>query len=139
MGIKEATAVQIENNLKDPTSPYYLGQQYEHVLDFPASTTPVTQQRFVRLTDQHAHYYSYLYAGLYLAEIEHQWKTAGYDISNRPDILATLFNVGFDNSKPKANPQSGGAAIPIGGQVYSFGSLAGQFYNSSELTTEFPR
>ncbi len=141
MGIKEATAVQIENNLKDSTSPYYLGPQYEHILDFPATTTPtnISQVRFVRLTDQHNHYWSYLYAGLYMAEIEHQWKTAGFDISKQPDILATLFNVGFDNSHPKANPQSGGAPIPIGSQIYSFGSLAGQFYNSRELANEFPR
>ena len=139
MGIKEVTAVQIENNLKDPTSTYYLGSQYEHMLDFSTTTTDIAQARFTRMTDQHAHYYSYLYAGLFLAEIEHQWRAAGFDISNRPEILSTLYNVGFANSHPNANPQSGGAPIPIGNQTYSFGTIASQFYNSNELITEFPK
>ncbi len=141
MGIKEVTAVQIEKNLKDSTSPYYLGAQYEHALDFPATTTSATisQIRFTRMTDQHAHYYSYLYAGLYLAQIEHQWRAAGFDISSRPDILATLYNIGFTNSHPNADPQSGGAPIPIGDKTYSFGSIAASFYNSNELLDEFPR
>jgi hypothetical protein len=138
MGIKEATAVQIENNLKDPTSPYYLGAQYAHLLDF-ATNTNIQEERFTRLTDPHNHYYNYLYGALYIAEVEHQWKTAGFDISNRPDVIATLYNIGFIRSVPKANPEVGGAPIPIGNQTYAFGQLAGQFYNSNELTSEFPK
>jgi hypothetical protein len=137
MGIKEDTAVQIENNLKDPTSPYYLGPDYAHLLDF--QTGDISQERFARMTDQHDHYYSYLYAGLYLREVETQWKNAGFDISNRPDILSTLYNIGFANSKPNADPQSGGAKITLGTQTESFGSLAAEFYNSNELLDEFPR
>jgi hypothetical protein len=68
-----------------------------------------------------------------------QWKQAGFDISKKPDILATLYNIGFVGSKPNANPQSGGAAIRIGNKTYSFGSLALEFYNSNELIDEFPR
>ena len=140
MGIKEETALQIEKNLKDTTSPFYLGSKYENLLDFnTATSTGITDQRFIRMTDQHAHYYSYLYAGLYLKQIETQWKNAGFNISNRPDILSTLYNIGFKNSKPNANPQSGGAEIPIAGKTYSFGSFAGAFYNSNELLMEFPR
>ena len=140
MGIKEDTAVQIENNLKDKTSPYYLGQENEHLLDFSNSTsTNISNQRFIRMTDQHAHYYSYLYAGLYLKEIINQWKLAGFDISKRPEVLSTLYNIGFKNSKPNANPNSGGAQIPVAGKIYSFGSFAANFYNSNELTDEFPK
>ena len=143
MGIKEETAIQIENHLKDRTSPFYLGFSYEHLLNFPSSsalnTDEIKQQRFTRLTDQHAHYYSYLYAALYLKQFETQWKNAGYDISNRPEILSTLYNIGFANSKPNSNPQSGGAEIDLGDHKYSFGSLAAEFYNSSELISEFPR
>ncbi len=148
MGIKEDTAVHIENNLKNPTSPYYLGLQYEHILDFKTASTSgnsannstdVSMERFTRMTDQHKHYYNYLYAGLYLAEIEHQWKQAGFNISDRPEILSTLYNIGFSGSKPNANPQSGGAPIPIGNQTYSFGTIAAQFYNSNELLSEFPK
>lgn len=138
MGIKEDTAIQIENHLKDPASPFYLGKDREHILDF-ATTTDIKQERFIRMTDQHAHYYSYLYAGLYLKQITQQWKSVGFDISNKPEILSTLYNVGFANSKPKADPQSGGAPIPIGDRVYSFGTIAAEFYNSNELVDQFGR
>jgi hypothetical protein len=137
MGIKEDTAIQIENYLKDKTSPYYLGKSFENLLDFQAAD--IKQERFTRMTDQHAHYYSYLYAGLYLKEVMMQWKTAGFDISDRPDILTTLYNIGFANSKPKSDPQSGGAEINLYGHIYSFGSLGKEFYDSNELTDEFPR
>ena len=137
MGIKEETAIQIENNLKNKSSQFYLGPEYEHLLNF--QTSDIKNERFVRMTDQHAHYYSYLYAGLYLKQVETQWKNAGFDISNKPAVLSTLYNIGFANSKPNANPQSGGAEIKIGDHVYSFGSLGAEFYNSNELTSEFPR
>ncbi|MDR3558902.1 MAG: hypothetical protein P4L58_00675, partial [Candidatus Pacebacteria bacterium] len=39
MGVKQQTAEKIENNLKDQSSPYYLGQQYEHLLDYLPGTT----------------------------------------------------------------------------------------------------
>jgi hypothetical protein len=144
MGVKEETAIQIEQHLADQTSAFYLGTQYEHLLDFHIDNTDNTKdERFKRMTDQHDHYYSYLYAGLYIKEIETQWKSAGFDISTgnklRPDIIATLYNVGFANSKPNANPQSGGAPIPVGTQTWSFGSLAQSFYNSNELLDEFPK
>jgi hypothetical protein len=143
MGVKEDTAIQIENNLKNTSSPFYLGAEYAHLLDFSTASAnsygEQKQERFARMTDQHDHYYSYLYAGLYLHEIETQWKSAGFDISARPEILSTLYNVGFANSKPNANPQSGGAAITLDTQTESFGTLAAQFYNSNELLDEFPR
>ncbi len=142
MGIKEDTAISVENNLKNPASPFYLGPSYEHLLDFSSPKLDlgqIKQERFTRMTDQHAHYYSYLYAGLYLKQVETQWKSAGFDISGRPDILSTLYNIGFENSKPNANPQSGGAEIPVAGKIYSFGSFSAQFYNSGELLAEFPK
>jgi hypothetical protein len=137
MGIKEDTAIQIENNLKNPASPYYLGAQYAHLLDF--QTGDPQEERFARMTDQHDHYYSYLYAGLYLREVETQWKSDGFDISGRPEIISTLYNIGFANSHPNADPQSGGAAITLGTQTESFGALAAEFYNSNELLVEFPK
>jgi hypothetical protein len=142
MGMKEATAIQVENNLKDPTSPFYPGAQYEHLLDFPvsaATTTPLSEQRFARMTDSHQHYYNYLYAALSIKEIETQWTHAGFPIENRPDVIATLYNIGFEHSTPNANPQVGGAAIVINGVTYSFGGLAKQFYESNLLLDVFPR
>ncbi len=136
-GVKPDTAKEIESNLASTTSPYYLGDSYAHLLDF--STSNHDQERFDRLTDQHNHLYSYLYAGLYISQVIHQWKAAGIDISNNPGVIATLFNVGFSHSLPHADPQIGGAEIDINGKAYSFGGLAAEFYNSSELTDVFPQ
>ncbi|MFA5022690.1 MAG: hypothetical protein WC385_01875 [Candidatus Paceibacterota bacterium] len=135
MGLKEETAKQIETNLRDSNSTFYLGQDKEALLDF--STDDPSAERFARLTDSHDHYYSYLYPALYLKELMAQWQKAGYNIEGRPEILATLFNLGFTKSVPKADPQVGGAEIEISGQKYSFGSLAYQFYYSDELLNEF--
>ncbi|CAN5757968.1 hypothetical protein BH11PAT2_BH11PAT2_02510 [soil metagenome] len=137
MGMKEATAVQVENNLKDPTSPYYLGPQYEHLLDFPAGTTDIAGARFTRMTDQHDHYWSYLYAGLYIKEVEAQWAKAGFPIDSNPAVISTLYNIGFAHSTPNANPQVGGAAITLSDGTRSFGALAAEFYNSN-LLPQFP-
>ncbi|MES2314686.1 MAG: hypothetical protein V4524_01985 [Patescibacteria group bacterium] len=139
MGIKQDTAIQIENNLEDASSPWYIGEASAHILDYPATTTDKDAERFARLTNEHDRYYSYLYGACALKELISQWNKAGIDISSRPEILATLFNIGFQNSHPHPNPESGGAAITLGTTTYSFGDLAGRFYYSNELVNEFPR
>ena len=140
LGLKQDTLVEIENNLKDQNSPFYLGKNYEKILDFNASSTISNdEQRFNRITDEHNPYYSYLYTSIFIKQIEKQWKDAGFDISDRPEIIATLFNIGFIHSKPNLNPQVGGAEITIGTETYSFGRLAYEFYYSDELLEEFPR
>lgn len=136
MGIKEETAKQIEVNLKAKASPYYLGPAYEDLLDF--KTGDISSERFNRLIDSKNHYYSYLYTALYLKQIMRQWELSGYNISDKPEILATLFNLGFSKSVPKAEPQVGGAEIEVGNEKYSFGGLAFQFYYSKELLDNFP-
>ena len=136
MGIKEETAIKIENNLKDPASKYYLGPQYEHLLDF--KTSDVTSERYDRLADDKNHYYSYLYGALYLKEMMKQWKDAGYGIDWRPEIIGTLFNVGFPQSRPNPDPKVGGSHVNIGGEDYSFGAMSYEFYYSGELLDEFP-
>lgn len=136
MGMKEETAIQVEENLKSPKSVFYLGSDFENLLDF--STNDSSGERFARLTDQHNHYYSYLYSALFLKQIMLQWQKAGYDISGRPEVLATLFNLGFNKSQPKAKPQTGGAEIEINGTNHSFGGLVFQIYYSGELAAVFP-
>jgi len=137
MGMKEETAVVVETNLKDPTSPYYLGPSYEHKLDF--ATADITGERFTRMTDQHDHYWSYLYAGLYLKQIMTQWEKAGFPITDRPEILSTLYNIGFKYSVPNADPKVGGAGLTIAGRAYSFGGIANDFYQSTLLVDVFPK
>lgn len=136
MGIKQETAVEIEKHLKDPSSPFYLGKNFEHVLDF--KTDNPDKERFERLTNEDDRYYSYLYGALMLAQIERQWDLAKFSITNNAGIVSTLYNIGFTNSKPKALPQIGGAEIEVGETKYSFGGLAQSFYNSDELIEEFP-
>ncbi len=137
MGLKQETAEMIEAHLKDSASPFYIGKDFEGLLDF--KTEKHGQERFERITDENSRFYSYLYTGLYLKQIITEWKAAGYDIADRPDILSTLFNIGFSHSNPKANPEVGGSEIEIGDTTYSFGGLAGEFYQSDELTEAFPR
>jgi hypothetical protein len=137
MGMKEDTAIQVERNLKDTTSPYYLGSEFEHLLDF--KTADIETERFTRMTDQHDHYWSYLYAGLFLKQIMAQWEKAGFPINDRPDILSTLYNIGFKYSNPNASPQVGGAGLTIAGKEYSFGGIARDFYKSDLLIDVLPR
>ena len=135
-GIKEHTAIQIEEHLKNPKSVYYLGEKYEHLLDF--KTANPTQERISRLTDFHNHYYSYLYAAIFLKQVKMQWERAGFPIDHRPEILVTLFNVGYPQSVPKAHPKVGGSTIKIKDKAYTFGAVAYQFYYSGELYDLFP-
>lgn len=136
-GIKDDTARAVEAHLVDTTSQFYLGKSFENSLLF-SSTTDNDQERFTRIVDEHNHLYAYRYAALYIVQVESAWKKAGYPITNRPEIIATLWNLGFEKSKPHANPLSGGAAIDIEGKEYSFGELARLFYYSDEMIELFP-
>ncbi len=135
-GIKTNTAIAIENNLKDTTSPYYVGPSFENILDF--DTPDSDGERMTRLTDPKNHYYSYLYTGIFMREVMAQWQKAGFPINDRPEILATLFNIGFARSKPSAEPQTGGTTFAISGIDYTFGGIAYEFYYSDELIQDFP-
>jgi hypothetical protein len=135
-GIKTETAVTVEKNLEDQSSDYYPGPAYAHLLDF--KTSDHDTERYNRITDQHNHYYAYLYAALFIKEVEAQWAKAGYDISGRPEIISTLYNLGFAGSHPNADPHVGGTTITIGGTNYTFGSLGYEFYYSGELENVIP-
>ena len=101
-GIKDFTAEAVEQHLQDPSSEFYMGKAYEHLLDF--ETDDHATERYNRLVDYRNHLYSYIYTGCILHQTMLQWRRAGYDISDRPDLLFTLFNVGFDQSVPKPDP-----------------------------------
>ena len=137
LGIKQETAITIEHNLVTPSSPFYPGKRYEHLLDF--ATNNQNEERYDRLTEKHDRFYSYLYGAAIIKELESQWQKSGYDISKQPEIIATLFNIGFAHSQPNPSPHSGGASITLASSTYSFGSLAKDFYYSDELIETFPR
>ncbi len=137
MGMKPLTAQAVEEHLLDTASPYYLGAAYEHLLDYPAGAD-IEQERFNRLTDDKNRSYAYLYGALYLRQFLEQWQRAGYDIRHRPEIIGTLFNVGFPQSHPKADPQVGGSTIKTDTAEYTFGRLSYEFYYSGRLLDAFP-
>jgi len=138
-GIKQATAVTIENNAHSTSSVFYTGEKDALLLAYTPEESKNPNALFDRLTNEKDHYYSYLYTALFLKQITAQWNSAGYDVSHRPDVLVTLFNLGFAASSPKADPKVAGSAITVGGQRYSFGYLGTLFFESDELSAEFPK
>ena len=135
-GIKEHTAIAVERHLKDSTSEFYMGRRYENILDFDSEDHEM--ERYNRLVDYRNHLYSYLYTGCILHQTMLQWRRAGYDISDRPDILCTLFNVGFSQSHPHSEPRCGGSHISVDGRLYTFGAIGFDFYYSGDLASTFP-
>ena len=143
-GIKENTAKNIEFYLVDSTSKYYLGKKYKHALDYDSTVNysnkdnDTNSVRIQRLVQYKNHYYSYLYAALFIKQIRMQWQRAGFPIDDRPEIFASLFNLGFVKSVPKKNPSVGGSNFKIRDQQYTFGSVAYEFYYSGEMSDMFP-
>ncbi|MBO4645600.1 MAG: hypothetical protein J5642_03690 [Bacteroidales bacterium] len=138
-GIKDFTAAKVERNLKDSTSEFYMGKEYEHILDYDtAQMHDLETARYNRLVNYRDHFYSYVYTGCILHQTMLQWKRAGYDISDRPDILCTLFNLGFIASKPNPEPRCGGSRVSVNGRTYTFGVLGNDFFYSGELANHFP-
>ncbi len=136
-GLKPETVARIDENLKNKDSVFYLGPKMENIITYDAGADPDTV-RFERITDTKNTYYSYLYVGLFMREVTAQWHAAGYEIGDKPGVLSTLYNLGFNRSIPKADAAPGGAVITINGKEYSFGELGEQFYYSGELIQEFP-
>lgn len=144
--ILEHTALRIEGNLQNSHSPFYPGPYFSKCLNYNDSFPDLivdtieahkhkTIQRLIQGGD---HFYSYLYTGLLLRQYFAQWEKAGYDISKRPEVLGTLFNIGFQKSVPKAKPEAGGSTFNVGGKDYTFGGLCFEFYYSGEMIEAFP-
>lgn len=144
--ILENTALRIERNLTDTRSPFYPGEYFSKCLNYNDTFPDLivdtieahkhkTIQRLIKGGD---HFYSYLYTAFLLRQYFAQWEKAGYDISNRPEVLGTLFNIGFLKSVPKAKPEAGGSTFNIAGKDYTFGGLCFEFYYSGEMMEEFP-
>lgn len=138
-GIKPETAKSIEDNLKTKTSPYYLGSDYEKILDYKDGQDP-NKTQYQRLTNPKDHYYSYLYTALFIKQIQAAWTNAGFPLKEGQEgIYATLFNLGFSKSHPNQNPKRGGAVITVGGKSYTYGDISDIFYTSDTLISIFPK
>ncbi|MBM3160261.1 MAG: hypothetical protein FJZ66_02910 [Bacteroidetes bacterium] len=145
-GILEHTALRIERTLSRPNDEFYPGDYFRYVVNFQdsfpervndsiAAHKHKTIQRLIKGGD---HFYSYLYTALLLRQYQSQWERAGFSLANRPDVLGTLFNLGYQKSVPKKNPQVGGSTFVIGEKEYTFGGICFEFYYSGELQKEFP-
>lgn len=137
-GIKQDTALSIENHIADLNSPYYPGKDMSSLIAYKEGVDH-DSELYNRLTDSKNHYYSYLYTALFIQQIETQWQSAGYNVTKSPEAITTLFNLGFGASKPNAYPIAGGAPITTGGKTYLYGELGKLFYSSDELLTLFSR
>jgi len=84
------------------------------------------------------HAWSYLYAALYMKCILRQWREAGVDLSQRPEIVMTVYNLGVNRCPPRPDPLAGGAVFTIDGVEHSFGSFAREFYWSGLLYPQLP-
>jgi len=84
------------------------------------------------------HRWAYRYGALCLRCIRNQWMEAGVDLSARPEILLTIYNLGMNKCPPRPNPRAGGAIFRIDGVEYTFGSFAWEFYWSGRAYPELP-
>jgi len=84
------------------------------------------------------HFYSYLYTAFLIRQYQAHWEREGFDLSLRPEIVGTLFNLGFEKSKPSKNPKVGGSSFKVGDKEYTFGGLCFEFYYSGEMMKDFP-
>ncbi len=73
-----------------------------------------------------------------MRQFQAHWEKAGLSLAYRPEILGTLYNLGFQKSKPKKNPAVGGSTFKVGDKEYTFGGLCYEFYYSGELMDIFP-
>lgn len=137
-GVKQETALSIEKYANDPSSDFYPGAGMSDLVTYPEGVNH-DAELYKRLTDSHNHYYSYLYTALYIKEIQSQWTKAGYNVSHTPEVVVTLFNLGFGASHPNATPKIAGSIIELGKNKYSFGELGTLFYNSEELAQIFSK
>ncbi len=144
--ILEHTALQIEQNLINPKSQFYPGDYFYKclnttdaapglVIDSIKAHQHKTIQRLIMGGD---HFYSYLYTAFLIRQYQAHWQREGQDLSFRPEIVGTLFNLGFHKSKPKKNPEVGGSSFTVGNKEYTFGGLCYEFYYSGEMLKDFP-
>ena len=118
--IKIKTAYWIENQLSDTTSVYYPCNNYQRIFSISESKIEIIK----KLENDTI---NILYAAAYLRIIISRWMKEDIFISDRPDILGTLYSSGlfysdgserFPNNKPKSN-DFGKRVIEIYKKLYS--------------------
>lgn len=82
--------------------------------------------------------WAYRYGALCLSAIACRWRAAGIELSDRPEILLTAYNLGENRCPPRPDPRAGGAVFRLGGREYTFGSFAWEFYGSARAWPLLP-
>lgn len=121
--MKEVTAQKIESALKDKSSPFYLWKEFEHILDYKKGETLRD-----RLTRNDSYYYQYLYTWLEIKMIKKQWANAGFDISSRVWLIATIYNLGLEKSIPKSDPDVWWALVQLNWDSWWFWELGEKIF-----------
>jgi len=63
-----------------------------------------------------------------LWNFQQQWRKAGHPIDDRPEILATLYNIGYERSHPHGAPRAN-----------DFGRRVAEFMDSDACRDLFPK
>jgi hypothetical protein len=102
-----------------------LGQSGRNVCEAPIAMPVGKPEVVAALEDDNG---NVTFAALILWLYEAQWREAdpAWDISQRPDILATLYQIGFERSHPHLSPQSN-----------AFGQRVAEVYREPWLQTVF--
>jgi len=141
-GVGQMTSTEMMNciqNLKDPNSPFYLGEKFSNYLsldDYEKALEHTEEEHYgvIHTEDKNA-YIQIKFAAAMIAQFSQQWKNAGFDISKKPEILGTLYNLGFKKSHPHKNPKSGGTMNFIFGKSVNFGGAV-KLWADSKLAPE---
>lgn len=85
--VRVSTAQWVSQTLRDRQNPYWLGEEYDDLL------TPVMDRDsvIVLLSDPK---WNARFAAAYSAMILKRWRDRGFDISEKVEIFATLYNLG---------------------------------------------
>ena len=103
--VKMKTAYWIENQLNNIESNYYFGEKNKNILSISRSPKEIID----KLDNDSL---NILYAAAYIKIMMNRWQKLGYPISDKPEIIGTLYSTGLfyrdgterkPNSNPKAN------------------------------------
>jgi len=119
--MKISTALEIEKYLKYPTSEFYLWKKYETILDDVQYNKNLSLQK--KLTENINYYHQYLYTWLAIKMIKKQWMDKWYDLNNKFWIIATIYNLWLNKSKPNWYPKIWWAEIFIDWKKWYFWEL----------------
>jgi len=123
--VRVSTALWVVKTLKDKNSPYYLGGKFENII--PGEMTRDEMINYLIFPDSNL-----FIAAAYSAMILKRWKDAGFDIANRVEIFATLYNLGpYRRDETEREPHRN----PVANE---YGYVAKDFYYSAYLRETFP-